>query len=138
MRKLADLYEQWILKERRDVVNLLPNQKNMATNNLKYCDESLRRIRSRIDSLENDSVVRLAFLFMNKVMDTQSQWYRDGQHLIWRPFQIAFILQCIEGIAYRDHADRQICDLLWYPTGGGKTEAYLGLVVFCLAMRLRS
>jgi len=71
---------------------------------------------------------------MNKVMDIQSNWSHK-RSLIWRPFQMGFILQCIPGIENRHHEDRAFCDLLWYPTGGGKTEAYLGLMIFTLALR---
>jgi hypothetical protein len=47
----------------------------------------------------------------------------------WRPFQLAFILLNIAGLSDRRHADREIADLLFFPTGGGKTEAYLGLAL---------
>jgi hypothetical protein len=67
--------------------------------------------------------------------------------LRWRPFQLAFMLLNLPGLAdparvsVADPAvtERAICDLLWFPTGGGKTEAYLGLAAFTLALRrLRS
>ena len=48
----------------------------------------------------------------------------------WRPFQLAFILLNLAGLADRKHPDREIADLLFFPTGGGKTEAYLGLAAF--------
>jgi len=53
----------------------------------------------------------------------------------WRPFQLAFILMNLEGIASPTHLDREIVDLLFFPTGGGKTEAYLGLAAFTLVLR---
>jgi hypothetical protein len=58
----------------------------------------------------------------------------------WRPFQLAFILLNLPGITQLDHLDRTGeaeagADLLWFPTGGGKTEAYLGLSAYTMALR---
>jgi hypothetical protein len=53
----------------------------------------------------------------------------------WRPFQLAFILMNLGGLADPLHPDRELVDLLFFPTGGGKTEAYLGLAAFTLVLR---
>ena len=53
----------------------------------------------------------------------------------WRPFQLAFILLNMAGLVDRTHADRETADLLFFPTGGGKTEAYLGLAALVIAHR---
>jgi hypothetical protein len=57
----------------------------------------------------------------------------------WRPFQLAFVLQCIPSLTDPGHHERTqngaLADLLFFPTGGGKTEAYLGLVAYTLATR---
>ena len=57
----------------------------------------------------------------------------------WRPFQLAFVLQCLPSLTDPSHVERSqsgaLADLLFFPTGGGKTEAYLGLVAYTLAIR---
>ncbi|MBL8217533.1 MAG: hypothetical protein JNK87_42830 [Bryobacterales bacterium] len=53
----------------------------------------------------------------------------------WYPFQLAFLLMNLPGIAEPESDDRTVVDLLFFPTGGGKTEAYLGLAAFTLVLR---
>ncbi len=58
----------------------------------------------------------------------------------WRPFQLGFVLVNLPSLADPGHSERGpgdegLVDLLWFPTGGGKTEAYLGLAAFTLAIR---
>jgi len=131
---IPEEYRTWINEKFSKIANLNSVYKKAAERHLTLCLESEKRIREGIDLLQNNQDVRLAFCFMNKVMEKQSQW-RNHCSLVWRPFQMAFILQCLKGIVNEDDTDRSICDVLWFPTGGGKTEAYLGLAIFVLALR---
>lgn len=130
---IADEYGKWIGKQRKIANNMDTASGKIADENLQKCDETLKRIRDGIKLLQKEDV-RLAFCFMNKAMNVQANWSRT-QNLVWRPFQLAFVLQCIPSLERLDHDDRKVCDLLWYPTGGGKTEAYLSLMIFTLALR---
>ena len=53
----------------------------------------------------------------------------------WRPFQLAFQLLTLALTRKRGEEDRDVVDLLWFPTGGGKTEAYLALAAFQIFLR---
>ena len=48
----------------------------------------------------------------------------------WRAFQVAFLLMSLSGVTNSKSNDRAIVDLIWFPTGGGKTEAYLAVMAF--------
>ena len=76
-----------------------------------------------------------AFRLMNRAMARAARQRRPGVDPAWRPFQLAFLLLNLRGLAEPDHYDRSVVDLLFFPTGGGKTEAYLGLAAFTLVLR---
>ena len=119
-----------------------------AGEHLDDCDEALRRMRDGLSLIASDSLVFEAFRFANRAMLMQREKsvealnYQKGKGRVldadkpaWRPFQLAFILLNLRGIVTPDSADREIVDLLWFPTGGGKTEAYLGLAAFTMGLR---
>ncbi len=134
-------YRDWISKCKNDLktMNLSPNLLATAQTNLNLCDDSLSKIKQGIEFVCNDERARLAFCFMNKVMSKKMQWdNRDNPKFLglqWREFQMAFMLQSLRGVAGIDKDESKTCEILWFPTGGGKTEAYLGLSVFTIGFR---
>ena len=129
---LTEAYEQWI--DSQDELAGHPEPNTPAGRNIAECWRALARLRDGIELLAADDDARLAFAFANRAMALQSQWTK-GKVNRWFPFQLAFQLINIRAIVDQAHADREVCDLLWFPTGGGKTEAYLGLAAFTLAHR---
>jgi hypothetical protein len=127
-------YHNWIDVQQSTIPSLAPEQQSLAQAQLAQCRSIAGRIQAGIDVLTSDDDSRLAFCFANKAIAKQSQWTK-GRVNPWWPFQLAFQLLNLSGVQDASHTDREICDLLWFPTGGGKTEAYLGLAAFTLALR---
>lgn len=88
--------------------------------------------------VENGNITGLEKTIIPDINDP-STWQKnpDGSLKVgsWRPFQIAFILINLHSMFEARHPDRQIVDLIWFPTGGGKTEAYLGLSAYTIFLR---
>lgn len=148
---LAASYESWILRNRGELETSddLEKYRQIGEENLALCQEAAERILQGVRLLESNDAAWEAFVYMNKAMLIQrarTDWIKnekktlapveDGKHK-WRPFQIAFILICLKGIVepQSETGGRDFVDLLWFPTGGGKTEAYLGLIGFTIFHR---
>lgn len=151
LQLLVQGYRGWI-RDRVKEANSFPGElRQTAAENLKECRSALHRMTSGLQLLAADSIAWRAFQLANAAMLEQrarTVWLKAGKPTPeparnethqWRPFQIAFVLLCVRGIVDPSSEDRSIADLLWFPTGGGKTEAYLGLIAFTTFLRrLRS
>ncbi|GAA4295304.1 helicase-related protein [Streptomyces venetus] len=146
LERLATGYQHWIDRKSAEADALMGGPHGEpARDQVKACREALGRIREGIELLRDKSDLMLAFRLANRAMAHQrarSKWVKDGRIGApdpaageWRPFQIAFVLLCMAGIDDAEHPDRKISDLLWFPTGGGKTEAYLGLIALTSFLR---
>jgi hypothetical protein len=161
LKPLTDAYEAWIVDQEARLVNptadLLPYQID-AEDTLKQCRVTLARMRAGIDLVGRDPQAAEAFRFANRAMWQQrvrTRYAREARQSSgkpdlltidmpgqrsWYPFQLAFVLLNLPGLVDPTHPDRShptaaLADLLWFPTGGGKTEAYLGVAAFTLAIR---
>lgn len=156
---MLDAYEQWIQDREQEALGpeiaTNPEFADAANICLQGCRKALDRMRAGLQLLFDQQVFE-AFQFANRTMWDQrihTIWANENRRAgeltgtafdwdkpnirTWRPFQMGFILLNIVGIAEEKSGDRQLVDLLWFPTGGGKTEAYLGLAAFTLALRRR-
>ena len=128
---ICDAYEAWIENRIRKVSDLSPKYTDTAYKNLSNCRSVLERMKAAAVTICDDERLRNAFQLANLAMLIQHGWGTDSKNhepLRWRPFQLAFIILSAPSTAMRLHVDRKVMDLLWFPTGGGKTEAYLGLI----------
>ncbi|MGO0578267.1 helicase-related protein [Ornithinimicrobium panacihumi] len=107
---------------------------------------ALERMTEGLAVLRSDANVAAAFRLMNEAMSEQrsrQDFHRAGgigtppgrADARWRPFQLAFILINLKGLVDPGSQDRKVADVLWFPTGGGKTEAYLGIIGIAILLR---
>ena len=156
---LTDDYKTWIEEQRSRIGSDVVGFDEQANATLEQCEQIHERLVEGIRVLadEQDEMALKAFRFANSVMAKQrihsmlALDRRRGRKVkienldkrenrSWRPFQLAFVLLSLPSLADPTHVDRTkpvegIADLLWFPTGGGKTEAYLGVAAFAMAIR---
>lgn len=165
LRPLIDGYRRWLTKQgdRIEHEPEVARFADVATPALERAGQVADRLERAIELLRTDPQAREAFRFANQAMASQrvrtelvrrranepeaevkallADLDTPAQHS-WRPFQLAFVLLCLPGLTDPAHPDARrgpLLDgetqLLFFPTGGGKTEAYLGLTAYTIAIR---
>lgn len=157
LNMLTKDYACWIDEQRARIGLDVVGYDIQSQQALDRCREIQTRLQQGINTLKNDEKALAAFRFANRCMgdqrlhslyalerrrgkDASLDEIRKKEKPSWRPFQLAFLLLSIPSLADPRHPDRvqpveAYADLLWFPTGGGKTEAYLGVAAFTMAIR---
>ncbi|MGH2496278.1 MAG: helicase-related protein [Ktedonobacteraceae bacterium] len=164
LSEVIDLYEEWIRERSKEISALDHAYKTAAQRHLTECSRCAARMREGLTYLRTNPKALRAFQLANHAILLQqvrsgqetrktqfdaketrfifSPHYADPDPLkpregrgMWRAFQVAFLLMAIPSTAEYTNLDRETVELIWFPTGGGKTEAYLGLAAFAMFMR---
>lgn len=151
LRTVVTAYENWIKKQHAQAER--PGQPRVASTLVSRATRWLERMQLGLDRIADNETAWESFRLANEAMAFQMALIKgrpkvpytrreqrkppslDMQGKSWRPFQIAFLLASIDALISEQSKDRDTADVIWFPTGGGKTEAYLLVSAFELIRR---
>jgi hypothetical protein len=128
-------YRAWIAKRQSDIAAVHGARRETAGELLRFAGIAADRIEKGIEVLSKDEDALDAFRVANRAVARALKKRLGIEAPRWRVFQLAFLLLNLPGIADPHDPNRETVDLLFFPTGGGKTEAYLGLAAFAMVLR---
>ncbi len=165
LSRVVASYASWIDSLEARTEHLEEHHRSVAARHVGRCRECAARMSEGIEILRTNSNALASFFLANRAMYMQrihasiqavdsypsdmrlrermrsldyrqaEEYHPNGKIPAWRPFQLAFLLMSLRSIVEPDSYDRDLVDLIWFPTGGGKTEAYLGLTAFTIFYR---
>lgn len=157
-------YSEWIERQRARASELDGELQAAAARHIRLAGRALLRMQAGLDLIRSEERVRRAFQLANHAMLLQQlrtrrrnpretryngdsrrievveplkvpDWHEVTDRGHWRPFQIAFVLTALGSTASAESPERETVELIFFPTGGGKTEAYLCLAAFSMFYR---
>ena len=146
LRELARFvggYAGWVAEQERIASGLPGGAERAAAKRISdRMNVALDRMRACVRTLHDDRLAAESFRLANRAMldqmrraDRIAGREAGPEDYRWRPFQLAFLLTVMVSAIREDDEFRDVLDLIWFPTGGGKTEAYLGLIAFLIVWR---
>jgi Helicase conserved C-terminal domain len=139
LANLPAAYRRWLGEQRDRDLDQHAKRKEVLDELLDQAERACTRIEDGIRLLAESNEVLAAFKLANEAMAMAAR-KRSPQRYehsapAWRLFQLAFLLLNLRGLSEPDHGDRKIVELIFFPTGGGKTEAYLACIALSLVLR---
>ncbi len=135
LQPLVAEYQSWIEVRDRELAGLEGQQRATAGGLLTNARNAANRMARGVAVLAGNPDALDAFRMANRAVQHALTRRIGVEEPKWRPFQLAFLLLNLPGMADPGDDDRETVDLLFFPTGGGKTEAYLGLAAFAMVYR---
>ncbi len=147
LSKFIDKYESWLKAQteygKKNEFKRFERAVNSCLENISKCVE---RLRAGVSCLRSSDIAWKSFVLCNRAMYRQresmalmrggiaskKEFAEKTEDPRWYPFQLFYLLMIVPDFVDRDSAYKDVVDLLWFPTGGGKTEAYLAVSAFLI------